>query len=497
MSLSTSFTAWLHSLAQLPWASWLGALWLAYALALAVWIVLQKRSPVATLAWIMSLSLMPLVGLAVYAWFGPRRIQRQRLRRWHQRASVLSQREWQALLAQRAEPPVWAVQHARLIERSCGLPMSACHSVQLLGSGAAALDALLQAIAQARRHIHLEYYIFAPDHTGQTVLRALAERARQGVAVRLLVDAVGSFTLHRRRCPALRELLDAGGQMALFHPARLDRFRPLVNLRTHRKMVICDGQIGLLGGINITDAENERQSGPAAWRDTHLRLHGAAVRWLQYLFLQDWAYASGHTLPGDMLPPEGSDEEGDEESALADVPVQIAASGPDNDGEAIHRAVIDAIGLARHRIWLATPYFVPTEETLAALTNAALRGVQIKLMTTACSDSRLVAAAASSYYDELLRAGALIFEYGPPMLHAKTLLVDGHYAMIGSANFDNRSFRLNFEVAAVILSAAFNAELAALFERDLSRCRRITERRRLPWRQRLLEAVARLFSRLL
>ena len=132
---------------------------------------------------------------------------------------------------------------------------------------------------------------------------------------------------------------------------------------------------------------------------------------------------------------------------------------------------------------------------LIILTNAALRNVQIKLITTACSDSRLVAAAASSYYDELLRAGALIFEYGPPMLHAKTLLVDGHYAMIGSANFDNRSFRLNFEVATVILSAAFNAELAALFERDLSRCRRITERRRLPWRQRLLEAVARLFSR--
>ena len=484
---------------NVSWPALLGWIWAAYALALAAWIVLQKRPPVATLAWILVLSLTPVAGLAVYAYFGPQRVQRQRLKRWHSRAFLLSQHDWQALRSQQAEPPAWALQHARLIERCCGLPMSACHSARLLGSGGQALQALLQTIGQARAHIHLEYYIFRPDETGQTVLRALAAKAREGVAVRLLVDAIGSFSLYARRsrCQALQELLAAGGELALFHPARLDRFRPLVNLRTHRKLVVCDGRVGFIGGINITDEENENVSGERAWRDTHLELRGAAVRWLQYVFLQDWVYASGRIPPvpgGSLLAAESSLAAPE---AAKPIPVQIVASGPDTDGEAILRAMVDAIGLARERIWLATPYFVPTEETLFALTSAALRGVQVKLMVPACGDSRLTSAAARSYFDELQRAGVLIFEYTAAMFHAKTLLVDDRYGMVGSANFDNRSFRLNFEAAAVVLDEAFNAELAAMFTRDLSRCRRVPARRPLPFGQRLLEAAARLFSRVL
>ena len=487
---------------NVSWPALLGWIWAAYALALAAWIVLQKRPPVATLAWILVLSLTPVAGLAVYAYFGPQRVQRQRLKRWHSRAFLLSQHDWQALRSQQAEPPAWALQHARLIERCCGLPMSACHSARLLGSGGQAQQALLQAIGQARAHIHLEYYIFRPDETGQTVLRALAAKAREGVAVRLLVDAIGSFSLYARRsrCQALQELLAAGGELALFHPARLDRFRPLVNLRTHRKLVVCDGRVGFIGGINITDQENENVSGERAWRDTHLELRGAAVRWLQYVFLQDWVYASGRIPPvpgGSLLAAESSLAGLAAPEAVKPIPVQIVASGPDTDGEAILRAMVDAIGLARERIWLATPYFVPTEETLFALTSAALRGVQVKLMVPACGDSRLTSAAARSYFDELQRAGVLIFEYTAAMFHAKTLLVDDRYGMVGSANFDNRSFRLNFEAAAVVLDEAFNAELAAMFTRDLSRCRRVPARRPLPFGQRLLEAAARLFSRVL
>ena len=271
--------------------------------------------------------------------------------------------------------------------------------------------------------------------------------------------------------------------------------------------MVCDGRVGFIGGVNITDEENENVCGERAWRDTHLELRGAAVRWLQYVFLQDWAYASGKTpsvLSGDTLfgAPSGlarlaADPSGQPAQIPAQVPVQIVASGPDTDGEAILRAMVDAIGLARERIWLATPYFVPTEETLFALTSAALRGVQVKLMVPACGDSRLTSAAARSYFDELQRAGVLIFEYTAAMFHAKTLLVDDRYGMVGSANFDNRSFRLNFEAAAAVLDEAFNAELAAMFTRDLSLCRRVPARRQLSFSQRLLEATARLFSRVL
>ena len=472
--------------------AWLDSLWWIWTLSsvvLTTWVIMQRRSPVSTLAWIMVLNLLPVIGLAVYAYFGPQRVKRQRLRRWHHRAALMSQEDLRTLRQGRSAPPVWATQHATLIEQSCGLQLTSCHEVQLLASGGATLDALLAEIAAARQHIHLEYYIYEPDTTGQAVLRALTAKAREGVRVRLLVDAIGSPEICSRKGRRhLAEYLAAGGQFCIFHPRRLDRLRPLVNLRTHRKIVVIDGMVGMLGGINITDDENERVRPHDAYRDTHLLLRGGAVRWLQYLFLQDWGYAGGGQVHDvDIVPP---DQPGT-------VPVQIVASGPDSDSEAIHRAMIDAIHMARERIWLATPYFVPTEAALMALTNAALRGVSVKLMVPEKSDSRVVTAAARSYFDELQAAGVLVFEYRGRMFHAKTLLVDQDYGMVGSANFDNRSFRLNFEVAAAVFGREFNRELAAMFERDLSQCKRVEAGYRPAPPQRLFEALARLASPLL
>ncbi|WP_423460110.1 cardiolipin synthase [Ottowia sp. VDI28] len=477
------------TIAGYSWLNWLGWTWTVSSIVLTTWIVMQRRAPVSTLAWIMVLNLMPVIGLAVYAYFGPQRVKRQRLKRWHHRAALMSQEDLRTLRQGRAEPPVWAVQHAALIEQSCGLQLASCHEVKLLGSGAATLDALLGEIAAARKHIHLEYYIYEPDITGLAVLQALTARAKEGVRVRLLVDAIGSPKLGSREGRRhLAHYLAAGGQFAIFHPRRLDRLRPLVNLRTHRKIAVIDGRVGLLGGINITDDENERVRPQDAYRDTHLLLRGGAVRWLQYLFLQDWGYAGGGQIQGeDMLP----------EDQPGTVPVHVVASGPDSDSEAIHRAMIDAIHMARERIWLATPYFVPTESALMALTNAALRGVSVKLMVPEKSDSRVVTAAARSYFEELQNAGVLVFEYSGRMFHAKTLLVDQSYSMVGSANFDNRSFRLNFEVAAAVFSTTFNQQLAAMFENDLSACKRVPARRRASPPQRLFEAVARLASPLL
>ena len=471
-------------------AIWLGWLWTTSSIVLTTWIILQRRSPVSTLAWIMVLNLMPVVGLAVYAWFGPQRVKRQRLKRWHRRAALMSQRDMQALRGDRREAPAWALQHVALIEASCGLPISSATQIEILPSGGATLAALLKAIADARHHIHLEYYIFEPDETGTQLLRALIERARAGVHVRLLVDAIGSpKLLSRRHRKLLNQYRDAGGEFAVFHPTRLDRLRPLVNLRTHRKIVVVDGLTGFVGGINVTDDENDTLRPDDAYRDTHLLLRGGVVRWLQYLFMQDWQYAGGAAPPQSeaLLP----------EAEPGHVPVQIVASGPDTDGEAIHRAMIDALNLARERIWLATPYFVPTEPALTALTNAALRGVQVKLIVPEKSDSRIVSAAARSYFKELQDAGVLVFEYCGRMFHAKTLLVDQHYGSVGSANFDNRSFRLNFEVMAVVFSREFNQQLADMFDQDLSQCKLVPLDRNAPPHQRLFEAVARLGSPLL
>ena len=478
------------SIAGHAWTFWLGWGWTAYSVALTVWIVIQRRSPVSTLAWIMAVNLMPVLGFFIYTYLGPRRIKRQRLLRWHRKASAMSRLDRDALGAEQANVPLWARQHAELIERACELPLSSARAIELLSGGGATLEALLREIESAQHHIHLEYYIFEPDQTGARLLQALAARARAGIRVRLLVDAIGSSRLLSRHYrPMLEDLRAAGGQFAVFHPTRLDRLRPLVNLRTHRKIAVIDGRVGFIGGVNVTDDENEHLRPERAYRDTHLLIRGGVVRWLQYVFLQDWRYAEGREPEQneDLFPQEPPGH----------LAVQIAASGPDSDTEAIHRAMIDALNLARERIWLATPYFVPTDEALLALTNAALRGVQVKLIVPEHSDSRIVTAAARSYYRELQDAGVLVMEYRGRMFHAKTLVVDDLYGAVGSANFDNRSFRLNFEVAAVVLNRDFNQQLAAMFEADLSHCHKAPNDRKTPPYQRLFEAAARLASPLL
>ena len=472
-----------------PWRVAIAWAWVIYAVWLAGWIILQKRSPISTLSWVITLVLMPFIGLIIYRFFGPQRIKRQSLRRARSEDSFIDKDDIRVLLQQREAPADWARSHSTLIERTSGLPMSSCHNAAFLKNGEATLEALLAAFDSAQHHIHLEYYIFEDGHVGQAVMAAITRKAQAGVSVRLLVDGVGSPHISSRRGrPFLQPLLDAGGQFAVFHPARLDRHRPLVNLRTHRKIAVIDGRIGFTGGINVTDTENERANPDTAYRDTHLRLEGAVVSWLQYLFVQDWVYASQQPM-----------NSGGFFIAQAPGPIaaQVVGSGPDSPAQAIHRALIDAIDRAQDRAWLVTPYFVPTEPTYTALSNASLRGVDVRIMVPHMSDSRVVTWAARSYYDELTRVGVQILEYGPRMLHAKTLVIDRNLAYIGTANFDFRSFNLNFEVNVALFDEQANHDLAAMFEEDSAQCERVPRRRVLSLAGRLAEANARLLSPLL
>src|SRR5690606_32940971 len=290
-------------------------------------------------------------------------------------------------------------------------------------------------IASARAHIRLEDYVWHPDRTRTALRDALVERAKAGVKVRLLVDAFGGG-----KCARLfRPLVEAGGELAWFHPTRFGRVwqRPWANLRNHRKLVVIDGRIGYTGGMNITDDQNERVD-PAAYRDLHLRLEGNVVRALQLVFVEDWAYATGER---DFI---GEVARQTPRQPTGPVCAQVVPSGPDSPWEAIHRMHVGAIHAARERVWLVTPYFVPGEAAMMALTSAALAGLDVRLLVPRMSDSRLVTLAARSYFGPLLVAGVKIYEYGPRMLHTKALLVDDSTVLVGSANFDHRSFRLNF-----------------------------------------------------
>lgn len=472
---------WFETLWAPSWQTLLVLGWALYLLVLGGWIVLQKREPVATLSWLLGLALLPYVGFLIYHVFGPQKIRRQRLRRARSRPALSED-----ALPEDAE----AAELARMARAATQLPMTTARDVRLLVDGHAKYSALLEDIASARSHIHLEYYIWHPDRTGAALRDALVERARSGVKVRLLLDAVGAATCRG----FFAVLLEAGGELAWFHPPKFGRIwkRPWTNLRTHRKIVVIDGRIAYTGGMNVTDDQNEALR-EDAYRDLHLRIEGRVVRILQRVFVEDWVYATGRR---DFIAAVVGETPVDPASGT--IPAQVLVSGPDSTWETIHRAHVGAIHAAKRRVWMTTPYFVPGEAAMMALTSAALAGLDVRLMVPRHGDSRLVTLAARSYFGALLVAGVKVYEYGPRMQHAKSLLVDDTLCIIGSANFDHRSFRLNFEVSMLFDDPDIAAQLARLFEADLAHAPRVRQGRTRPLlTARLPEALARLASPLL
>lgn len=459
---------------------WFGisVLWMIHIVLLSVWIVLQKREAAATLSWLFSLAFLPVIGFVIYHFLGPQRIRRQRSKRLRSKALLGKQSRLDL------QAPQSALSH--LCEIGSGFAASSAQTATLLTTGASCFAAILKAIEQAKHHIHLEYYIFEPDTTGTQFRDALVMRAKAGVKVRLLLDAIGSAQIKN---DFLKPLLEAGAEVAFFHRTRLHwhgLWKPKLNLRSHRKIVVIDCHTGFTGGINITDEENDAIN-PAAYRDLHIAVTGDVVRWLQLAFLEDWVYAGKH-LPNEaeLFTPQ----------AQADIKAQIIPSGPDTTLEPIHRAMVFAIAHAQKRVWLATPYFVPTESARMALVSAALRGLDVCLIVPLKSDSRLVDAAARSYFDELLAVGVKIHCY-PKMLHTKALLVDDETLILGSSNFDNRSFRLNFELCILLENPELGLALAKVMQHDIRLCKTISKHRAKNRLDQLAEAFARLLSPML
>jgi cardiolipin synthase len=464
-------------------------LWFVYAIGLATWVIMQKREPAATLAWVFSLVFLPYLGFLIFYFFGPRKVRRSESRRRGSYEAIRKAYAPGEAEAEAESPHDLSVQLTKLVQVATGMPLSTCDTVQLLVNGSPKYDAVVADVKQARKHVHMEYYIYAGDRTGTIIRDALVEALGRGVKVRLLVDGAGSF---RTKDEFLQPLKDAGAEVAIFHPLLrgVPHLRPLLNFRSHRKIAVIDGRIGFTGGINVTDDENDRLNPQGYFRDLHTRVEGQAVAWMQRIFLEDWHYASGKTPPeSDGLFP-----------ALAPGPcaVQMIPSGPDNSAEPIHRACLAAIHSADQRVWLSTPYFVPTTAALYALTSAAMRGLDTRVMLPKKSDSRLVDLAARSYFEPLLKAGVRVFEYQPRMLHSKALLIDDAFAILGSANFDNRSFVTNFEMSMAVHEKSIASELEKVWREDEGESVEIRkDRPRASFPRRLGEAIARLGSPML
>jgi cardiolipin synthase len=462
----------------------------AWAVAMAVVIVMQRRSAAATLAWLLILAFLPVVGLAVYRFIGPLRLDRKKIRRRRSRKLVDEALGAIASIEAESGDP----DHAELarVGISAGeAPPLRADSVAVYTEGEPAYAALCEAIERARHHVHLEYYIWEPDRFGLHLLDLLARRARAGARVRALIDALGSLKLKRRH---LAPLLEAGGEHAWFNPPTLRILRGRrADFRTHRKIVVCDGAVGFTGGMNIADAHTAQHSGAAAWRDTHLGTTGSAVRALQRVFMDDWYFATGKLAGSgpEYFPP----SDGTPGTHI----VQVIASGPDSATFPIHRSFFTAMNTASRRLFVTTPYFIPDEAILTALVGAALRRIDVRLLIPARGDSKVIDLAARSYLPELIEAGARVYEYTPRFVHAKTMVIDEAISVVGTANLDNRSFKLNFEVAALVFGQDTNQALARAFLADLEHARelRVAELTGAPFLRRLGEAGARLMSPLL
>jgi len=472
----------------IPWFEIFVGSYFLWVLAACGTLLMERRSPTATLAWIFAFIAIPVVSGFYYILFGPRRLQRRRRRYGISRASLRAKG-----LASADGPPrpglapdaVGLAAVGRRLEQ--GEPTFAS-AVKLLDDGDRCMEALEEAIVAAKHHIHMEYYIWEPDHVGTHFRDLLAEAASRGVEVRVLYDDLGSPHMNRAFWTALTE---AGGEVLEFNPVRFKLSRwHLGNFRTHRKTAVVDGTAAFLGGMNMHDPATRTRSGKDAWRDQHVRIDGEPAQRVQRLFLENWTYSRGafklnaHNLEK-YFPPTRVGK---------GIPVQIISSGPDDANAPMHAYFLAALSTARVRVLIETPYLIPDEPLETALRIAELRGVDVQVIVPKRGDSRLVSAASHTYCESLRKAGIKIFEYGPPMLHAKTMVIDETVALVGTANLDNRSFRLNFEIAAAFYDKDVIARLAQRFAEDRAVCKPFPSRKRPEKLTALFESIARLTS---
>lgn len=373
-------------------------------------------------------------------------------------------------------------------------PISSNNEVTLLLNGEKKFPKVFETLKNAKNHIHVEYYIFNADTIGCQFIDLLIEKAKEGVKVRFIYDDFGSREIRKKQVSRLK----AGGVEAFpFYKIKLISLANRLNYRNHRKIIVIDGAVGFVGGINVSDKYINYSEGKNElyWRDTHLMIQGPAVRTLQYVFMGDWNYCSGTPLipdhsffPEDSIVPSKSGKI-----------VQMAASGPDSDTPLIKQTLMQAINLAKEEILITTPYFIPGQSLLASLKLAAFSGTKIKLLVPGVSDSRLVDFAARSYYGRLLKAGAEIYCYQKGFIHAKTMVVDQQLAIVGTANMDIRSFDLNFEINAIVYDNEIASELRQAFYDDLKFSTKIDPEKwkARPTRIQLLEKIAGLLSPLM
>ena len=470
-------------------------LYILTILAIIYTIILENRNPVRTLAWILVLVLVPGVGLFFYIYFGMnyRKIKMFSMKglgdfKWLQYMSEdQKQRIKKAELLKKEDMEAVKPLMTLLLNNSKAL-LSRNNTIEILNNGEATFGSIFKAIAKAKKYIHLEYYIIDKGELGEKLKELLITKAKEGVEVRVIYDDVGSWKLPKRY---IKEMKAAGIQIYPFLPVRFPLFTNKVNYRNHRKIVVIDGKVGFMGGMNIADRYTKGTSW-GTWRDTHFKIIGKGVHGLQAAFLIDWYVVSKKLLNEKIyyppLPVYSDDNI-----------MQICTSGPVGQWRTLLQAAIFTVANAKKYVFIQTPYFLPTEGLNQALQIAALGGVDVRLMLPKRSDTRTANMATHSFIDEMVKAGVKVYFYKPGFLHSKLMVADDELTCIGSANMDFRSFEHNFEINAFVYQPSFAQQMRKVFLHDMHSCERLVPSRWLkrPLKQRIAESFMRLFSPLL
>lgn len=436
----------------------------------------ERKQPGNTFAWLFAIAFVPYIGVPLYLMFGGRKVKQLAARK----AQLCP------IIPGAARPPSSDKFVARVLTLNGACPPIGGNRVSFLTSGEESYERLEYGILHAKHSIHLMTFILGRDVVGKRIVKLLAQRAREGVKVRLLLDGLGCFRSAGRFCQPIR---DAGGEVVKFMPVMPLQTPHSANLRNHRKIAIFDHRVAAVGGRNLAVEYMGPHALKRRWRDFGGIVEGPAVRLLDEIFLADWAFASGQSLadlqkelPAEVPPPAGTSE------------VQIVASGPDVAGDPLYEGILSLVQQAERSVWIVTPYFIPDEVLYRSLLVQARAGIDVRLVVPAKSNHPITDLARRHYLRGLRAAGVKVLLYGPGMMHAKMLLVDEATGLFGSANMDLRSLFLNFEVGAVTYSPTEARAIAGWMREIFEHSRPMPEPHRAP---RLIPTIGEEIARLL
>lgn len=448
-------------------------------------LILENRNPIRSISWVIVLVFLPVLGLIFYAIFGQNMRQKKKIVKLSIRLKEPFSKQFKKLNPKICE---------QLNDNAKGLIQLLYNSnksevyentkVDLFIEPNSTFEQIFKDIEAAQKHIHIEFYIIANDEVGNQLREVLIKKASAGIQVRVIYDFWGSFDLNKK---FLHSMQKAGIEFEAFYPPRFPYLLGRLNFRNHRKIVVVDGKIGLTGGVNMA---NRYLYGDkiGLWRDTFVRLEGAAVYGLQETFLSDWHFVTRKMLSGEQYFPKQKEFKTNK--------IQIVDGGPDTSFKTIMHGMYYAISTAKEYVYIQTPYFMPTEEVFTAIITAALRNVDVRLLIPTKSDISMAQASNNSYVQKLLTAGVKVYFYQNGFLHSKTLVIDNFISSIGTANMDFRSYEQNFEINAFIYEKETAEQLKTAFLDDLKNSKevelKIWEKR--PKIARLRESLSRLFS---